>query len=473
MTVLSCATPEKMGVHSEWIINLIKKMSKWEYLHQFSIVRHSQVIATGCFAPYSKADKHHLFSGTKTMTSFAVGLLYDRGIVGLDDKVLKFFPEIQVTDDKWERMTIRHLLTMSSGHAICPMLSAYNTVKSHDFVKIFFEAPLKYEPGEFFVYNTCATYIISEIIKRSSNKDMADWLQEEIFSEMGIKDVSFLRVDNGVPVGGVGGFIRHDDWTKFNLLLLNYGKYDGKQLISEEYMRMASSKQIDNSHNPGDSMNWKIGYGFQIWMNELDGFRADGAYGQYALCFPRLDLLFMINSGTAEMGKLGELIASEFVSKLSPDDTELPENPQAYNELQQLCAALKIPVLSEEVNDASLIGKQSFKCDFKGIKRIDFNGRNSVKITLNDERVIAWQIGSCEYVINEFYDLENNKRKYAIAGHYLESGDFEIVAFDLNSVYRITYLCKIDGDKLRIKRDIKLTLLNGNWDRELEGELIS
>ena len=133
----------------------------------------------------------------------------------------------------------------------------------------------------------------------------------------------------------------------------------------------------------------------------------------------------------------------------------------------------RIIILSEEVNDASLIGKQSFKCDFKGIKRIDFNGRNSVKITLNDERVIAWQIGSCEYVINEFYDLENNKRKYAIAGHYLESGDFEIVAFDLNSVYRITYLCKIDGDKLRIKRDIKLTLLNGNWDRELEGELIS
>ena len=151
MGELSFAVPEKEGVQSRWLIQFIEKLSKLEYVHHFSVIRNSKVLATGSYAPYSKEDQHHLFSGTKSLTALALGLLYDRKIVGLDDKVLSFFPEVKVDGEYWDKMTIRHLLTMSTGHDRCPLFSKYNTVSDCDLIEIFLHV---------FLLVYCARYII-------------------------------------------------------------------------------------------------------------------------------------------------------------------------------------------------------------------------------------------------------------------------------------------------------------------------
>ena len=250
MGELSFAVPEKEGVKSRWIINLIEKLSKLEYVHHFSVIRNSKVLAYGSYTPYSKEDQHHLFSGTKSLTALALGLIYDRKIISLEDKVLFFFPEVKVEGEYWDKMTIRHLLTMSTGHDRCPLFSRHNNVSDIDLIDIFFSTPLKYEPGTVFTYNTCATYIISEIITRASGKCMDEWLEKEVFNPMGMSKVDYLRVKNGSPVGGVGGFIRRDDWAKFGLLMLNYGAWDGiyRHIGNRKYTRYGNGGRYYDSH---------------------------------------------------------------------------------------------------------------------------------------------------------------------------------------------------------------------------------
>ena len=467
------SVPEKEGVCSSWISNFVKKLASKKYVHSFTIARNSKILASGSFPPYSKNYAHHLFSGTKTLTSMAFGIIYDRKMIELDAKVLPFFPEIKVDDPKWEKLTVRHLLTMSSGHGVCPMFSAYNTVKRYDFVKIFFETPLQFEPGKKFTYNTCATYIISEIIKRASNKDMEEWLQEVVFSKLGIKDISFIKSESGVSIGGVGCFIKQDDWAKIGQLMLNYGKWNGEQLISDEYMRAMLTKQVETTGNGSDS-NWCIGYGFQTWVTNCNGMRADGAYGQYNLIYPEVNLMVSIQSGMDEMGSVMVDCADELVKKLSADDKELAENPQEYDKLQQLIASLKIPALEDETNESSL-KNCTYSCDFMGIKELEFifsAKKSQVNIKLADNRAIIWEIGMGEYLINEFSDLNGVNKKFAVCGRFLQNGGFEIQAFDLNNVYRMNYICHFKNGEVEISRNSPFSLLNPDWQSNLVGKLI-
>ncbi len=473
MSTISFSVPEKEGVDSELLINFIKKITQKEYIHHFAILRNSKILASGSLPPYDKNDRHHLFSGTKTLTSMAFGLVYDRKIIELDAKVLQFFPEIKVDDPKWENLTVRNLLTMNSGHAVCPMFSAYNTVNDYDFVKIFFNTPLKHEPGTKFTYNTCATYIISEIIKRASNKDMEDWLREEVFNALEINDISFIKSDSGVSIGGVGCFIKFDDWMKIGQLMLNFGEWDGKQLISREYMNLMLSKQVENPEN-STIYNWRIGYGFQTWVTDCDGMRADGAYGQYNLIYPKLNLLVSIQSGIGEMGSIMIDCADELVKKLDAEVSVLPENPQKYEELQQLIKSLKIPALEQIITEVPLKNCK-YSCDYMGIKEIEFifeSDKFGANIKLENGKVINWQIGSNEYIINNFFDQKGAKRKFAISGRFLNANEFEILAFDLNNVYKINYLCKFENNQIEITRNSVYSLLDALWKEKLVGSLI-
>ena len=117
--MFSAVTPEEAGVRSGGIIRFLDDMkAKRLHMHAVMILRHGKVIAEASFAPWSKDNLHMLFSLSKSFTSTAVGFAAQDGLLRVTDRLMDFFPEYLPAEpcENMKKMTLKHLLTMNTGH---------------------------------------------------------------------------------------------------------------------------------------------------------------------------------------------------------------------------------------------------------------------------------------------------------------------------------------------------------------------
>src|SRR5690349_18642132 len=115
------STPEAQGIPSRAINAFVSAVERdIDALHSFMLLRHGFVVAEGWWQPYHSHDQHVLFSLSKSFTSTAIGLLVAEGRLSVDDLVLDFFPDESPPrpSANLKAMRVRHLLSMSTGHAI-------------------------------------------------------------------------------------------------------------------------------------------------------------------------------------------------------------------------------------------------------------------------------------------------------------------------------------------------------------------
>jgi CubicO group peptidase (beta-lactamase class C family) len=145
-------------------------------LHSIMILRHGRVVAEGWWHPYSSELTHWLYSLSKNVTATAVGLLIDEGRLNLTDKVVSFFPEdLPVTvSERLAVMTIKDLLTMSSGHERDTLFQLLGA-KDGNWRKAFFAVPAAFDPGTHFTYNSGCTYMLSAIIQKNGDSYTDSW----------------------------------------------------------------------------------------------------------------------------------------------------------------------------------------------------------------------------------------------------------------------------------------------------------
>ena len=142
-------TPESHGIPSASILKFIEGAEKnLNELHSFMLLRHGIVVAEGWWSPYAPQHPHMLFSLSKSFTSTGVGLAVAEGLLSLDDRVLDFFPEDAPVepDANLAAMRVRHLLSMSTGHAEDTM-KALEECRDGNWVKAFLALPVEYQPG--------------------------------------------------------------------------------------------------------------------------------------------------------------------------------------------------------------------------------------------------------------------------------------------------------------------------------------
>lgn len=300
------STPEKEGISSAAIQQFLDSFDRSKHeLHSVMIVRHGKVISEAWWSPYSADKKHTMYSVSKSWTSTAVGFAIDEKLFGLDDKVIDIFPEHKdLSQNKFiTDLTVRSLLTMSAGHKVEPLRGV--VAATDDWIKGFLSAPIENKPGTKFLYNTLATYMLSAIVQKKSGQKVIDYLQSRLLQPLGIKDIDWETDPKGINTGGWGIRVHTEDMAKLGQLYLQKGKWQGKQLISENWVNMATSKQIEQdpsaSQAKKDSSDWLQGYGFQFWRCRNNGFRADGAYGQYIVVLPEKDAVVVITSESLDL----------------------------------------------------------------------------------------------------------------------------------------------------------------------------
>ena len=291
-----------------------------EQLHSIMVVQHGKVLEEKFFVPDTA---HILHSVSKTFTSTAVGFAIAEGLLKLDDRIVDLFPESlpEQVSDTLAKVTIRHLLTMNSGHGTDPTYA----VRSGDgnWVKGFMEWPFEYEPGTCYCYNSLGTYVLSAAVQKVTGQKVVDYLEPRLWQPLGIEKPYWQESPAGINTGGWGLFLKTEDLARMGLCILNGGKYCGKQVIPADWVKEMSAAQVP-SVNAGvnerqveeirkdpsspvyayfdqEQSDWMQGYGYQMWRCRHGAFRADGANGQYILILPEQDAVIVTTANIQNM----------------------------------------------------------------------------------------------------------------------------------------------------------------------------
>jgi hypothetical protein len=353
------SSPEAEGVSSAGILRFVESVEKSRNeLHSFIFLRHGKVIAEGWWDPYQPSLRQSLYSTSKTFTSTAVGLAISEDKLKLTDKVISFFPNDlpDTVSSNLAALTVRDLLIMADGMDPDPSLSIAS--KNRNWVKGFFNTPIRYQPGSVFLYNSMGTFMLSAIVQKVTGQKLVDYLKPRLFDPLGIHGMDWEENLMSTNTGGWGLRLKTEDMAKLGQLYLQKGNWNGTQILPASWIEEASTvKIIQHPALPQaakDTSDWEQGYGYQIWRCRHHAYRADGAFGQYIIVFPELDAVLAIQAETPNMQNELNLVWDYLLPSIKKN--KLPEDQKS-----QIALKVKLATLALQPAPGSLTSLASNK----------------------------------------------------------------------------------------------------------------
>jgi CubicO group peptidase (beta-lactamase class C family) len=292
-----CLDPEKVE-HAVWYFENGKTV------RSLLIIRHGELVYEKYFRSHLAPEKTvKIFSATKSVLSALVGIAMDQGLLdSLDHKVIEYFPEYfyPETDPRMGQVTLRNLLTMSSGFMWAELGPIQNKwMTSSNWVEAAINLKFWEEPGTGFNYCTANTQLLSAILTKVTGESLLDYAQRNLFTPLGIpaSHWSWGVDDHGYAIGGFAMNLRPRDMARFGYLYLNQGYWDGQQIISPKWIQQSTHSQIHTG--------WGPDYGYLWWIHpraDLPSFEAAGSGGQSIYVVPGLDLVVVVVGGDSGYG---------------------------------------------------------------------------------------------------------------------------------------------------------------------------
>lgn len=267
---------------------------------------------------------HQINSATKSVVSMLVGVAIQRGtLAGLDQKLAGLLPEASApgVDPRVKGITVRHLLTMSSGFAwderardACRGARSGDCARFDDGgdpIAYALQRPLAHAPGQVFNYDSPSVDLLAVALARASGSSLLEFAQQTLGRELGITRLRWQTDARGNHLGGRGIEATARDLVKLGHLALRRGAWQGRQLVPAHYMDAATSRQT------AGGWPWPpwVGYGFLWWvMPERAEPKAPGSYaangfgGQYIWVAPEHDAVVVITADPFAPGDTSPLL---------------------------------------------------------------------------------------------------------------------------------------------------------------------
>ncbi|WP_350342974.1 serine hydrolase [Proteinivorax tanatarense] len=304
---LEKAEPRDVGMDEEKLYNMVHNL---HFNNPYNVV--SMVILKDDYEVLEYyAGRHREFaqnSVTKSITATLMGIAIEEGYIdGVDQKIIDFFPEVEdmEVDANLKKVTIEHLLTMTAGfqwnehdvpHSL-PSNDLTAKTKSDNPIKYILTKPIEEIPGQSWYYNTGQSHLLSIIIERATGMDTMSFAEEKLFAPLGMNltNVSWPRDRQGYHFGGHGLRMHTQDLAKIGYLYLNDGVYNGKQILSSQWVEEATSIKA-NTPRP----QYYEDYGYQFWIDSYEEYAVisalGGNYEQALFIVPELDMVVAVNS---------------------------------------------------------------------------------------------------------------------------------------------------------------------------------
>src|SRR5215204_602624 len=266
----------------------------------FLVIHDDKLLYERYFNGYDQHSVNTSFSMAKSFASALVGIAIDEGhIKSVDEPITNYLPELLEKDERFKSITIRHLLTMSSGIKYeeggdLPWSEEADDTKTYyatDLRELALNCRIEGKPGEYFEYNNYNPLLVGLILERAIGMPVARFMEEELWKPMGMEADGYWSLDStssGFEKMESGVNARARDFARFGMLFAKEGNWEGEQLVSRE--------RVEESTRADTSMDLSQNYQYFWWVDKSDGknhFSARGNYGQYIYVAPEKDLVII------------------------------------------------------------------------------------------------------------------------------------------------------------------------------------
>lgn len=218
-------------------------------------------------------DRVNVYSVSKGVSALAAGIAADEGILALETTVAQALPQFGLGDGV-DRVTLRHLLTMTSG--IDFRWFGDEPVLWPDLAQEMLRRPSR-GPGRVFQYSDASTYLAMRMLGAAVG-DVRDWLLPRLFDPLGIHNPQWMRCPLGWIVAGSGLELRTEELARIGRLLRDRGEWRGRRIVSADWIDGMHAEWRETGEPAQTSR-----YGLATWEGPSGLWRFDGRYGQYVI----------------------------------------------------------------------------------------------------------------------------------------------------------------------------------------------
>ena len=345
--MLNQITPEQAGISSRQVEKFLRKLEQRGLAtHDVLLMRGKDIFAEAYWKPFHKDFCHRQYSQTKSFVGVAVGLLVDDGKVELDAPICSYFPEYDpnTLPENLRKQTVRHMLTMETCGSPPSWFESEDPDRLHLYMT---QNPATIPSGLRWAYDSPGSQVLCTLVERVAGMPLFDFMNQRIFRHLdAFHTASILKTKNDDSWGDSALLCTARDMAAFARFVMDHGKWEGKQLMSESYLRAATAPLVSNDKMGFSSFD-SSGYGYQIWALGEEGFFFNGMGAQMTFALWEQDLIFVINSddqGYAESKvQIYNAFRDEIVDHLA--DHPLPEDMDAYRSLQAYIDTLQLQVI--------------------------------------------------------------------------------------------------------------------------------
>jgi CubicO group peptidase (beta-lactamase class C family) len=297
---------QKSGLDPVLLSQMMRKIIDGTYpnVHSVLIIKDGKLVFEEYFYEYNKDSLQELRSASKSFVSALTGIAIVKGFIkSKNETVLSYFPEYNFENisEAKKRITIENLLTSQSGldcDISNPKSEGNETTMSNsdDWIKFTLDLPMVDTPGGKGMYCSGNPITLGRIIEKSTHKLLPDFANENLFSPLNISKFKWnFKPDKSSSETFCQLYLRPRDMGKFGLLYLDKGKWNGKQIISEDWVQQSLEKH---------SVVQGVNYGYLWWIKYLDadgvryyGKAAQGNGGQKIYIWEEQNMVTVITGG--------------------------------------------------------------------------------------------------------------------------------------------------------------------------------
>jgi CubicO group peptidase (beta-lactamase class C family) len=348
-----CNTPEAMGFDSVKLTNCLKAIKQNNInVHSLTLVRNGEVFLDVYFYPYDGSTYHDMASVTKSVMTTLIGIAVDKGLIDLDEPILSFFPDRNIAnrDARKEQVTVRHLVSMTSGFSCTARpseITLEEMIANPDWVQFALDRPMAADPGTRFVYDSPGLHLLSAILQHATQMTTMEFAKENLFEPLGINDVHWVADPQGYYRGSGALSLHPTDAAKLGLLFLQKGVWDEQQIVSSDWVSEATAKQIETGIDYAED----YGYGWWISREELVYFCADGSGGQRIVVVPPMNLILVSTGGGFNQDEVIPYIEAAIIDLEKP----LEENTEGVAQLETTITECIQPPDAKPIHQLPLI----------------------------------------------------------------------------------------------------------------------
>jgi CubicO group peptidase (beta-lactamase class C family) len=267
----------------------------------FLVIHEDKLVYERYFNGYDESSLNTSFSMAKSYASALVGIAIDEGYIeSVNEPITNYIPELLKKDKRFESITIRNLLTMSSGIKYeeggdLPWSEEADDTKTYyatDLRELALNCRIEGKPEEYFEYNNYNPLLVGMIVERATGMSVSRYLQEKLWKPIGMEADGSWSLDSkksGFEKMESGLNARARDFARFGMLFAKEGRnWEGEQLISRGWVEQ--STRADATTDPS------LEYQYFWWVDSpgsKNHFSARGKYGQYIYVAPEKDLVIV------------------------------------------------------------------------------------------------------------------------------------------------------------------------------------